>query len=258
MRTFIQSDRIQRAAQIVLSARHVVAFTGAGISTPSGIPDFRSVKTGLWERYDPMRSASLASFLRAPEDFYDWLRPLAADIICAEPNPAHIALARLEMAGILTGIVTQNIDGLHQLAGSLNVIELHGHLREAACLSCLSTYPALVHLEAFARDGTVPICPQCGKRLKPCVVLFGEDLPHDAVRSARDTLSRADLVIIAGSSLQVVPASYFLQEALDNGADLIIINLEATYLDEQASVVLHDDVAEALPAIAKEVLGGPQ
>ena len=236
----------------------MVAFTGAGISTPSGIPDFRSAKTGLWERYDPMRSASLASFIRAPEDFYSWLRPLAADILRAEPNPAHIALARLEKAGMLAGIITQNIDSLHQAAGSLEVIELHGHLRETACLSCLTTYPAHAQLEAFAWNGTIPICPQCGKRLKPCVVLFGEDLPHNAVHNARDTLSRADMVLIAGSSLQVVPASYFPREALDNGAKLIIINLETTYLDEQASVVLHADVAEALPAIANEVFGGSQ
>lgn len=250
-------DRLIRKAAVLLrQSTSAVAFTGAGISTSSGIPDFRSTGTGLWETHDPMQSASIWSFRDTPERFDQWLRPLAQDIVQAEPNPAHIALAQLEQAGKLSGVVTQNIDNLHFRAGSQNVFEIHGHLRENQCLSCHETFPAGSTVEEFARTGAAPQCPYCNERLKPAVVLFGEDLPGALVEGALELLRGADLLLVAGSSLVVAPASYFPLEALDAGAELILVNLEPTYLDSRASVVVHDDVAEILPAIAREVLSG--
>ena len=256
MKHSTQAELIHKAANLILQSNAAVAFTGAGISTPSGIPDFRSTGTGLWQTYNPMQSASIWSFRDTPERFYGWLRPLAVDIVRAEPNPAHIALAQLEQAGQLTGVVTQNIDNLHHRAGSETVYEIHGHLRENVCISCRETFPAGRTLEDFAGSGVVPLCPNCQARLKPSVVLFGEDLPPDVVEDSLRLLREADLILVAGSSLVVAPASYFPLEALDVGAELILINLEPTYLDTRASVVIHDDVAVVLPAIAREVLGG--
>ena len=251
------SAQIQHAADLLQDAACTIAFTGAGISTPSGIPDFRSARTGLWTRYDPMQSASLRSFLHQPDRFYGWLQPLARDIVQAEPNPAHHALAELEAAGKLDGIVTQNIDNLHQRAGSETVIEVHGHLREAICISCGRAFTVSdAIIRRFALGGEIPLCDHCGGRLKPDVVLFGEELPGEAVQEALTLFARADLVLVAGSSLIVVPASYFPMEALERGAKLIIVNLEPTPLDYRADVILSLDVADALPAIVREVLGG--
>ncbi len=161
-----------------MRARAGVALTGAGISTPSGIPDFRSAGSGLWEHFDPMDVASIAAFRYRPEQFFDWVRPLAEKIMQAEPNPAHLALAALERAGHLTGIVTQNIDDLHRKAGSQKVLEIHGHLREnRPVLQCFRRYPSRRLLQRFTETGEIPRCPACGGVLKPDVVLYGEQLP---------------------------------------------------------------------------------
>jgi len=249
-------DRIQKAASLLMKANCAVAFTGAGISTPSGIPDFRSARTGLWKRYDAMESASIASFLHHPERFYNWLQPLAKDIVQAQPNPAHLALARLEAAGKLAGVVTQNIDNLHHLAGSKTIFEIHGHLRESVCVECRHTSSDADQLARFALEDEIPRCKLCGSRMKPAVVLFGEPLPEETVQQALSLLSQADLVLVAGSSLVVAPASYFPMEAIERGASLVIVNLEETPLDPRADVLIRMDVAEALPAITREVLGG--
>lgn len=157
---------IRTAADLVRQARHIVALTGAGISTPSGIPDFRSADSGLWEQTDPMLVASLQAFLRDPQPFYAWFRPLLDTILQAQPNPAHEALARLESAGKLKAVVTQNIDGLHRKAGSRAVHELHGHLREMTCMRCQQVDMAAPVISAFMADGNIPH-HHCGGILKP-------------------------------------------------------------------------------------------
>ncbi len=248
------SERIRIGVQLLRTARTTVALTGAGISTPSGIPDFRSSKSGLWTRYDPMQVASLSAFRYEPRRFFEWVRPLALGILEAEPNAAHQALAALEAAGFLAGVITQNIDDLHRRAGSRRIYELHGHLRQATCTSCFHKQEAMALIETFIEIGEMPRCPNCGGILKPDVVLFGEQLPYDVVREARRLMLKSDLILIAGSSLEVTPAATLPIEALNRGARLIIVNQEPTYLDKRADVLFHADVMDILPRLAHEVL----
>ncbi|RPJ49491.1 MAG: NAD-dependent deacylase [Chloroflexi bacterium] len=252
------SQAIQTAAGLLRAARHVVVFTGAGISTPSGIPDFRSAGTGLWERDNPMEVASLDVFQTRPERFYAWLRPLLKGQWAAKPNPAHIALAQMEAAGVIKAVITQNIDDLHQRAGSKNVYEVHGSLRTATGASCRETYPSLrfrAQIEGSAEGvNSLPRCPRCERVLKPDIVLFGEMLPHDTWTEAERHCRRADVILVAGSSLEVWPAASLPDLAVEHGARLIINNLSPTFLDEQADALLAADVAEVLPKIASLVL----
>lgn len=245
---------LAHAAELIRAARHAVALTGAGISRPSGIPDFRS-DSGLWAQVDPIEVASLRSFYSDPQRFYDWFRPLVDTMILAQPNPAHLALARLEQAGRLKAVITQNIDGLHQKAGSQNVIELHGHLRSGTCLQCERKTLA-EYLVAQIRMGDVPYCSSCGGAVKPDVVLFDEDLPRGLFWLAQHEIERSDLILVAGTSLEVYPVSDLPVPALRRGAQLIIVNLAPTYLDERAAARFPLDVATTLPALADRVLGG--
>jgi len=245
------NPQIKKAAGLIQSARYAVAFTGAGISTPSGIPDFRSARTGLWEKDDPMQVASLTSFLHTPERFFNWLRPLALTSLSASPNPAHLALAELENSGFLKAVITQNIDDLHVQAGSHNVLELHGSLRTLSCTGCHRSFSARDFMPAFIDSGTLPSCPECRSLLKPDIVLFEESLPAKTWYQAEVHARMADLMIVAGSSLTVTPAAYIPQEAVESGAQIIIINQTPTYLDEIAAILLPLDVAEVLPAITQ-------
>jgi NAD-dependent deacetylase len=241
-------QRIEKAARMIIESNYAVALTGAGVSTPSGIPDFRSPGSGLWEKFDPMAVASIFTFRLRPQAFYEWGRPLAKTILEAKPNPAHYALARLEEMGFLKALITQNIDGLHQKAGSVRVIELHGHLREATCINCSRVVPSQGLIERFIEEGLVPKC-DCGGILKPNVVLFGERLPMWVLLEAWGEAERCDLMIVAGSSLEVAPASELPFVALRNAAGIIVVNYQRTRLDKIADVVIHDDVAEVLPDI---------
>lgn len=248
-------DAIEQAARLLRASKHVVAFTGAGISTPSGIPDFRSQRTGMWERYNPMEVASLAGFQMHPERFYDWLRPLLQVSWSAAPNPAHLALAQLESAGYLKALITQNIDNLHFRAGSRNIYEVHGSLRTMTCTQCRETFPSenfLQILEA-AEDGMAR-CPNCRRVVKPDITLFGEMLPAETWQEAEQHCRQADLMLVAGSSLEVWPAAALPEIAVENGADLIIANLTPTPLDRSASVRLAGDLAAILPLLATRVL----
>jgi NAD-dependent deacetylase len=246
---------IRCAADILKASRYGVVLTGAGISTPSGIPDFRSSEGGLWERYDPFEVASLTAFRYRPQKFYDWLRPFAHTIYQAQPNPAHVALARLENSGFIHLVITQNIDRLHQRAGTKNVLEVHGSLETMTCAGCFHQVDADPYAQAFLQDGTIPKCPRCQNVLKPDIVLYGEQLPHRTWLKAVEACKNCDLMIVAGSSLEVLPVASLPMRAVENGAHLIIINRSATYLDVRADVVFGEDVAEIIPLIVKEVLG---
>ena len=240
---------IARAADLLRRADYAVALTGAGVSTASGIPDFRSPDSGLWDQADPFAVASISAFQRSPQGFYDWIRPLARLMEQAQPNPAHHALARLQSAGLLKSIITQNIDGLHQRAGSGRVHEVHGHIREATCMRCYQAVSTDGLVGPFLDGGEMPHC-SCGGVLKPNAILFGEQLPVEAVTAARQDAAACDLMLVAGSSLEVVPAADLPSVAVDRGSRLIIVNYEPTYLDERADVIIHHDVAEVLPRIA--------
>ncbi|MBP6015825.1 MAG: NAD-dependent deacylase [Candidatus Promineofilum sp.] len=251
----IIDSSIERAIELVAQARHIVALTGAGISTPSGIPDYRTPKSGLWEKaLDMMEVASITGFRRHPQTFYDWLRPLLQVIREATPNPAHLALAQMEAAGRLQALITQNIDLLHGAAGSKTLYELHGHLRQLVCATCHYVMPAESALETFMTTGQIPRCVRCRHVMKPSVVLFGELLPWKVMKLAQTHTRAADLMIVAGSSLEVAPAGDLPEMALENGARLIIINYLETHLDDQADVVIRADVAEVLPRLAEPFL----
>jgi len=245
-------QRIQQAADILGNSNKVAILTGAGISTSSGIPDFRSPSGGLWEQDDPLEVASLATFRYSPETFFHWLHPLADKIINAEPNPAHTALAKLEKSKQDITIITQNIDGLHQKAGSTRVLEVHGNLQTLTCVSCFTQQPSKVFLDAYIKDRTIPKCPRCGHLLKPDVVLMGEQLPVRTWLKAQETSKHCDLMIVAGSSLEVLPVAGLPMRAIEHGAHLIVINHSQTYIDVRADIVYHENVAEILPMIVQE------
>ena len=249
-------DAIARVAALLRQADHAVALTGAGLSTPSGIPDFRSPGLGLWERMDPLEVASIYAFRRNPRVFYDWMRPLVRILLTAEPNDGHRALADLEAGGWLKAVITQNIDNLHQRAGSHEVLELHGHLREAACISCYQVEPTEELLERFLAFGEVPRCPGCGGVMKPSVVLYGEQLPIEVVNASVEHVREADLMLVAGSSLETIPASELPLQVYDRGGRIVVLNLTATHVDDVAEVVIRADVAEALPRIAQTCANG--
>jgi NAD-dependent deacetylase len=229
--------------------------TGAGVSTPSGIPDFRSAHSGLWEKYDPIEVASLTAFRYDPVRFYTWMRALAYTVHHALPNPAHIALARLEQTGHIQTIITQNIDTLHQRAGAQNVLEVHGTMQTLTCTRCYEKVNGDGYIEPYVEHGEIPYCPKCGSILKPDLMLFGEQLPVRVWLKAQTASKTCDLMIVAGSSLEVLPVAGLPMRALENGAHLILINQSQTYLDVRADVVLHEDVAEVIPRITDEILG---
>jgi NAD-dependent deacetylase len=245
-------NQIERAAELIRRAHHMVAFTGAGHSTPSGIPDFRSPNSGAWEKDDPLLVASIWAFRVQPKNFYRWIRPLADTMLDAVPNRAHVALADLQVTGPLKTIITQNIDSLHQRAGSYNVLELHGHLREATCIRCYRAVAVGAELQQIVREGKIPRC-DCGGVLKPNVILFGEQLPIRVLNEAMQEARRCDLILVAGSSLTVSPAADIPYLAVDSGARAIIVNLQPTAFDSLADVTIHGDVVEALPRIAKAI-----
>jgi len=238
---------IAQAASALAASPFSIALTGAGLSTESGLPDFRS-PGGLWGEYDPMEVATLSAFRRTPEKFYDFYRQRLARLAAAAPNAGHQALAQLEASGRLGAIITQNVDGLHQAAGSRQVIELHGNLREAACPQCQWTGPIRLITEAL-EAGTLPACPKCGARVKPNVVLFEELLPQEAYQQAEGACRRAGALLVVGSSLQVTPAAWLPQVAHQHGARVIIVNDEPTPLDHIAHIVLRGRAGAILPPL---------
>jgi len=242
-------NELLKAAQLIANSTYMVVFTGAGISTPSGIPDFRSPDTGLWNTYDPFMVASIFAFRKKPEDFFNWIRPLAIQAEAAQPNQAHLCLAKLEKIGLVKAIITQNIDNLHQKAGSENVLELHGTAKTATCPDCGLKHDTQKFLHLLQNSGDLPTCTQCGKIIKPDVILFGEMLPMHVWESAQHYCQVADVMLVVGSSLEVSPANSLPEISVNNGAKLIINNLSPTFLDARADILLPIDVIEAMSRI---------
>lgn len=245
---------ILAAAGLLHDACYAVVLTGAGISTPSGIPDFRSQRNGLWQHNDPMQVASLTAFHRRPEKFFEWLRPLAAAILRAEPNPAHIALAELEKAGRIKAVITQNIDDLHQKAGSTNVLELHGSMNSLSCPQCHRKYPSSEYKSDYIDSGEMPRCRDCHTFVKPDIVLYEEMLPTQTWDESMQHCLKTDLMIVAGSSLEVFPANSLPVTAVDHGAKLVILNIGPTTLDQLSEICIQEDVAIILPRLKELVL----
>lgn len=249
-----QFDIIQETAELIKHSRYLVIFTGAGISTPSGIPDFRGEKEGLWQRYNPMQVASHTAFIQDPELFFDWFRPLFLKSYLAKPNAAHQGLASLENVHLVKSVITQNIDGLHQKAGSHKVFELHGTALMFSCLKCKSSLPASDVYTQFAAGQLIPICSKCRNIVKPDVVLFEEPLPQKTWQSAEDEIARADVLFVIGSSLEVFPACSLPQQAITRGCKLIINNLTSTPLDAHADALIPMDAAKFIPLLTNQLL----
>jgi NAD-dependent deacetylase len=242
-----------RLAELIRSAGSVVALTGAGISVPSGIPDFRSPGTGLWANVDPMEVAHISVWRRDPARFWGFYGQRFAALEGKRPNGAHRALAALEAAGRLDTVITQNIDGLHAAAGSRDVIEVHGSIATASCLSCGRRYPLVetrARLEADPQG--VPRC-DCGQPLKPDVVLFGELLDEAAMTRACDLASGADLMLCIGSSLEVYPVAGLPELTLEAGGRIAVVTRSATPYDGFAAARLSGDVESELEALVNAV-----
>ena len=231
------ADTPEDLAALLAGADHAVVLTGAGVSTESGIPDFRSAG-GVWEEFDPMEVASMSTFLSDPQRFWRFHRPRIDMLSSVDPNPAHRALAELERRGVVKAVLTQNIDGLHAKAGSRELIQMHGGLDRGMCLRCDAriAFDELVARADGAPDG-VPRCA-CGFPLKSGVVMFGENLPADAIGAAFAHAERADVMLIVGSSLLVAPVSQLPGVVLDRGGTLAILTESETPYDARASVRL--------------------
>jgi NAD-dependent deacetylase len=239
---------VERAAELLSAASKGVAFTGAGVSAESGIPTFRG-EGGLWTKYDPVKVASIDSFLRDPSAYWAVSKERGGIALAARPNPGHYALAALEAAGNLVAIVTQNTDGLHQDSGCRRVIELHGSSRTVQCLDC-GTRESRAVVQARLAVQMPPRCQSCGGIfLKPTVVLFGEPMPVLAVQEAFALARNADVMLVVGSSLVVHPAADIPLAAARSGAHLIIVNAEPTPFDSLAELVIHGRAGEVLPEI---------
>lgn len=248
MRPLTTEAALEQAAALLAAARQGVAFTGAGISVESGIPHFRG-EGGLWTKFDPYQVASIHRFKEDPTDY--WTYSLNYRRTGAQPNPAHHTLVDLERRGHLRAVITQNTDGLHQKAGSREVIELHGSGASVMCLDCERRFPR-EEIDRLNREHCPPSCPGCGGRyLKPTVVLFGEPLPGEALQRAHQLAESTDIMLVVGSSLQVYPAAAIPQQAVSAGARLCIINAEPTPYDDLADVVVHGKAGEVLPAIVR-------
>ena len=238
-----------RLAELIRSAGPVVALTGAGISVPSGIPDFRSPGTGLWENVDPMAVAHISVWRRDPARFWSFYGQRFALLDGKRPNGAHFALAELERRGLLAGVITQNIDGLHAAAGTADPVEVHGSVRTASCLRCGFRLPLAETRERLAVDPEgVPRC-DCGAPLKPDVVLFGEFLPEDAMERAQALAESAGLMLAIGSSLEVYPVAGLPGETLMRGGRLALVTMGPTPYDDVAEVKLSGDVVSELEAV---------
>jgi len=247
----VSQPGIARLAELVREARSVVALTGAGISVPSGIPDFRSPGSGLWEKVDPMEVAHIDAFRSDPVRFWSFYAERFATLGAKQPNGAHRALVALERAGLLDGVITQNIDMLHRKAGTRELVEVHGSIASCSCLVCPGSVPLQeVRARLRAQADGVPRCLECGAPIKPDVVLFGELLPRVALERAQQLCERAEVLLCIGSSLEVHPVAGLPLLTHDAGGAVAIITQGATPLDELAGVRLHGDVVAELQALA--------
>ncbi len=239
---------VKEACEMIKKSNNTLVLTGAGISTESGIPDFRSPNTGLWEKIDPMEALSTSILLNRPEKFYKKGFKMLLSMSDAKPNKAHIALANMEEMGIIKAVITQNIDNLHQKAGSKYVLEVHGNTRTGSCMMCGKKVDLKI-LEQKNQNGEIPPkCNSCNGILRPDVVMFGDQLPED-FNTAWNIVNKCELLIVVGSSLTIAPVSYLPQMA----PRVIIINLGETSFDRYADVVIKGKAGKVLTKILDEL-----
>ena len=244
----------EELAALVRDRQPCVVLTGAGVSTESGIPDFRS-PTGIWADFDPLEYGSIDAFRADPAKVWAFYAPRFSMLTGAEPNAAHLAIAALERAGHVRAVVTQNIDLLHERAGSNDVVEVHGSIRTSTCPGCGARYPLARVLELLA-GATAPACPACGTVLKPDVVFFGELLPQAAIERAFALASDAGLLLVVGSALEVHPVAGLPYETLNAGGAVAIVNRGPTAFDSRAALKIDGAAGETLAALARELGAG--
>jgi NAD-dependent deacetylase len=243
-------QQLQDAAELMKEAQRIVALTGAGISTESGIPDFRSPGS-IWQQVPPVSYQDFISKPEARQQYWQTRRNLSAQVLSARPNAAHLALAELERKNRLLGIVTQNFDGLHHDAGNNaeHIVEMHGTSRAAACTLC-GKRSSIKELQQRIDAGEIdPLCPDCGGFLKAATILFGQRVPDEELIRARELTLSCDLLLVVGSSLKVTPAATLPRLALKNDVPLIIINLQPTPLDDYAEIVINEKAGVVLPPL---------
>ena len=245
-----QSPGTAQLAELLRDARSAVVLTGAGISVPSGIPDFRTPGKGLWEKVDPMEVAHIDSWRRDPDRFWSFYGDRFASLVDRQPNPAHAAVAELERRGLVCGVITQNVDRLHRLAGTQRLVQVHGSIDRSVCMICGGRVSLERVLELLAAgDGGAPECEACVSPLKPDVVLFGEMLPEAAMAEAHALAAEADLMLCVGSSLEVYPVAGLPEVTRAAGGAIALVTAGPTPYDRSAEVKLDGDVVEELDAV---------
>jgi NAD-dependent deacetylase len=248
----MSQDSITLAAERLSTATRGVAFTGAGISTESGIADFRS-PGGIWARYRPVYFDEFLASHEARKRMWTMKKEMHQELAAARPNAGHLALAAFERAGKLIALITQNIDGLHGDAGSRNVLEIHGTGRFVTCLSCHKRWPSNAIFEQYKGDDNVPVCDECKGWLKPATVSFGQAMPEELMREAERLSVESDIFLAIGSSLVVQPAAWLPEIAARSGSFLVIINRDPTPLDDVASIIIREPIGQTLRAIAERI-----
>lgn len=246
------SEKIERLAQLIVDSVNIVVLSGAGMSTESGIPDFRSPGTGLWTKVNPDEFASIHSYVSNTEKSMKLMLDLGLTIFKAKPNKGHKALTKLQKMGKLEAILTQNIDGLHQKARSKNVVELHGNVNEAKCLQCRKIFPITTMINQ-ALKGQSPSCPECNGLLKPNAIFFGEPLSSKVLDEANALIGQCDFLLVLGSSLLVYPVAFYPRQLLRFGGKIAIINIQPTDIDDLCEVVIHKKIGETLPKVVTRV-----
>jgi len=243
------NKELEKIAKLIIDSNYIVALTGAGMSTESGIADFRSPGTGLWEKVDPYEFASINSYMANTSKNLEFMLETGRNIFRARPNRGHKALTKLQKIGKLRGVLTQNIDRLHHKAHTKNIVEFHGNAYEAKCMSCGKIYEITTMVNQVMKGKSTPSCEKCSGLLKPNAIFFGEPLESDTLQAADIMISKCDLLLVLGSSLVVYPVALYPKRVLSMGAKLAIINIQETDMDSAAEVVIHEKIGDVLPKI---------
>ena len=246
-------EKVEKLAELIIQSKNIVALTGAGMSTESGISDFRTPGTGLWEKVDPYEFASIHSYVGNPAKNLEFMLETGKAIFKARPNKGHKALTKLQRLGKLKGVLTQNIDGLHLKAKTKNIIELHGTANESKCMTCGQVYQITFMVNQVLKGNFTPSCERCSGILKPNVIFFGEPLESETLEAADAMIAECNLLLILGSSLVVYPVAFYPQKVLSVGAKLAIINIQETDMDNLAEVVIHEKIGNVLPKVVSNV-----
>ncbi len=246
-------EKIEILANLILNSNNIVALTGAGMSTESGIADFRTPDTGLWEKVDPYEFASIHSYVANTSKNLEFMIETGRNIFRARPNKGHKALTKLQKFGKLKGVLTQNIDRLHHKAKTKNIVEFHGNAYEAKCMTCGQVYEITFMVNQVMKGNYSPSCEKCRGMLKPNAIFFGEPLESETLEAADKMIAECDLLLVLGSSLVVYPVAFYPHKALSLGAKLAIINIQETDMDSAAEVVIHEKIGDILPEVVSIV-----